>query len=118
MATELNVALQIDARANIDALQKTIDELKAAGGSTEDLERQLQALTAELNRLEQEAQANGLESVSEDAQKLRDQLNATSAEAEKLRKITEAKITLEMRKLKNASRKLQSPISCCRSRAI
>ena len=94
MATELNVALQIDARANIDALQKTIDELKAAGGSTEDLERQLQALTAELNRLEQEAQANGLESVSEDAQKLRDQLNATSAEAEKLRKITEAKITL------------------------
>ena len=94
MATELNVALQIDARANIDALQKTIDELKAAGGSTEDLERQLQALTAELNRLEREAQANGLESVSEDAQKLRDQLNATSAEAEKLRKITEAKITL------------------------
>lgn len=94
MATELNVALQIDARANIDALQKTIDELKAAGGSTEDLEHQLQALTAELNRLEQEAQANGLESVSEDAQKLRDQLNATSAEAEKLRKITEAKITL------------------------
>lgn len=94
MATELNVALQIDARANIDALQKTIDELKAAGGSTEDLERQLQALTTELNRLEQEAQANGLESVSEDAQKLRDQLNATSAEAEKLRKITEAKITL------------------------
>ena len=94
MATELNVALQIDARANIDALQKTIDELKAAGGSTEDLERQLQALTAELNRLGQEAQANGLESVSEDAQKLRDQLNATSAEAEKLRKITEAKITL------------------------
>ena len=93
MATELNVALQIDARANIDALQKTIDELKAAGGSTEDLERQLQALTAELNRLEQEAQANGLESVSEDAQKLRDQLNATSAEAEKLRKITEAKIS-------------------------
>ena len=94
MATELNVALQIDARANIDALQKTIGELKAAGGSTEDLERQLQALTAELNRLEQEAQENGLESVSEDAQKLRDQLNATSAEAEKLRKITEAKITL------------------------
>jgi TP901 family phage tail tape measure protein len=94
MATELNVALQIDARANIDALQKTIDELKAAGSNTEDLERQLQALTAELNRLGQEAQANGLESVSEDAQKLRDQLNATSAEAEKLRKITEAKITL------------------------
>ena len=94
MATELNVALQIDARANIDALQKTIDELKAAGSNTEDLERQLQALTAELNRLEQEAQENGLESVSEDAQKLRDQLNATSAEAEKLRKITEAKITL------------------------
>ena len=94
MSTELNVALQIDARANIDALQKTIDELKAAGSNTEDLERQLQTLTAELNRLGQEAQANGLESVSEDAQKLRDQLNATSAEAEKLRKITEAKITL------------------------
>ena len=94
MATELNVALQIDARADIDALQKTIDELKAAGGSTEDLERQLQALTAELNRLEQEAQANGLDSVRADAEQLRDQLNATSTEAEKLRKITEAKITL------------------------
>lgn len=94
MATELNVALQIDARANIDALQKTIDELKAAGGSTEDLERQLQALTAELNRLEQEAQANGLDAVRADAERLRDQLNETSAEAEKLRKITEAKITL------------------------
>ena len=94
MATEMNVALQIDARADIDALQKTIDELKAAGGSTEDLERQLQALTAELNRLEQEAQANGLDSVRADAEQLRDQLNATSAEAEKLRKITEAKITL------------------------
>ena len=94
MATELNVALQIDARANIDAIGKTIEELKAAGGSTEDLERQLQALTAELNRLEQEAQANGLDSVRADAEQLRDQLNATSAEAEKLRKITEAKITL------------------------
>ena len=94
MATELNVALQIDARANIDALQKTIDELKAAGGSTEDLERQLQALTAELNRLEQEAQANGLDAVREDAERLRDQLNETSAEAERLRKITAAKITL------------------------
>ena len=94
MATELNVALQIDARADIDALQKTIDELKAAGGSTEDLERQLQALTAELNRLEQEAQANGLDAVREDAERLRDQLNETSAEAERLRKITAAKITL------------------------
>ena len=94
MATELNVALQIDARADIDALQKTIDELKAAGGSTEDLERQLQALTAELNRLEQEAQANGLDAVREDAGRLRDQLNETSAEAERLRKITAAKITL------------------------
>ena len=94
MATELNVALQIDARANIDAIQKTIDDLKAAGGSTEDLERQLQALTAELDRLEREAQANGLESVRADAERLRDQLNETSAEAEKLRKITEAKITL------------------------
>jgi len=83
MATELNVALQIDARADIDALQKTIDELKAAGGSTEDLERQLQALTAELNRLEQEAQANGLDSVRADAEQLRDQLNATSAEQTK-----------------------------------
>ena len=94
MATELNVALQIDARANIDALQKTIDELKAAGSNTEDLERQLQALTAELNRLGQEAQANGLDAVRADAERLRDQLNETSAEAERLRKITEAKITL------------------------
>lgn len=94
MATELNVALQIDARADIDALQKTIDELKAAGGSTEDLEHQLQALTAELDRLEQEAQANGLDAVREDAGRLRDQLNETSAEAERLRKITAAKITL------------------------
>lgn len=94
MSTELNVALQIDARANIDAIQQTIDDLKAAGGSTEDLERQLQALTAELDRLEREAQANGLESVRADAERLRDQLNETSAEAERLRKITAAKITL------------------------
>ena len=108
MATELNVALQIDARANIDAIGKTIAELKAAGGSTEDLERQLQALTAELDRLEQEAQANGLESVSEDAQKLRDQLTATSAEAERLRKITAAKITLGLANDEDIKRRIEA----------
>ena len=108
MATELNVALQIDARANIDAIQKTIDDLKAAGGSTEDLERQLQALTAELDRLEREAQANGLESVRADAERLRDQLNETSAEAERLRKITAAKITLGLANDEDIKRRIEA----------
>ena len=108
MATELNVALQIDARANIDAIQKTIDDLKAAGGSTEDLEHQLQALTAELDRLEREAQANGLESVRADAERLRDQLNETSAEAERLRKITAAKITLGLANDEDIKRRIEA----------
>ena len=112
MATELNVALQIDARANIDALQKTIDELKAAGGSSSS------SCTTSIS-------AGGIlknwaasptdspdrfiyVSVRADAERLRDQLNETSAEAERLRKITAAKITLGLANDEDIKRRIEA----------
>ena len=46
------------------ALGRVDNSLKAAGSSTEDLEHQLQALTAELNRLEDAPQENRTEIVA------------------------------------------------------